>query len=186
LDTILIVPGLGDSCPDHWQSWFEARLPNCHRVIQGDWERADLPVWTRAMHAAISYADGRVWIVAHSFGCLAAVQAASRATADIGGALLVAPADPAKFGLSAALPKTSLPFRSILVASENDPWMSFDEALRWARVWGAACVHAGRAGHINTSSGYGAWPDGLRLLMKLQNTAPRPARRHAFHEREYR
>ena len=186
MDTTLIVPGLGDSSPNHWQSWFEARLPNCHRVIQSDWETADLSAWTRAVHAAVSRADGRIWIVAHSFGCLAAVQAACRAAADIGGALLVAPADPAKFGLSAALPKTSLPFRSILVASQNDLWMSFDEALRWSRAWGAACVNAGQAGHINPSSGYGPWPDGLRLLMKLQNTAPRPTRRHALQEWEYR
>ena len=40
MDTTLIVPGLHGSGPDHWQSWFERRIPNCVRVVQSDWSDA--------------------------------------------------------------------------------------------------------------------------------------------------
>jgi predicted alpha/beta hydrolase family esterase len=173
METVLIVPGLNDSCANHWQSWLESVLPNCVRVMQPDWENADLPSWSEAVRDAAARAAGPVWIVAHSFGCLAAVHASARGDAQIAGALLVAPADPAKFGASFALPKTDLPFRTILIGSENDPWMSIGSARRWARFWGAAFVNAGPAGHINAASGYGAWPEGLRFFKYLQSTAPR-------------
>ena len=35
---ILIVPGLRNSGPGHWQSWFEKQLPATRRVEQADWE----------------------------------------------------------------------------------------------------------------------------------------------------
>jgi serine hydrolase len=169
LDTILIIPGLGDSGDLHWQSWFEARLPNCTRVRQRDWETTDLDIWVGTVNEAAEAASGRIWLVAHSFGCLAAVRAATSTTADIAGALLVAPADPAKFALASALPATPLPVATILVGSENDAWMSLRSAQRWARTWGSVFVNAGRAGHINVASGYGPWPDGLRLLGALRS-----------------
>jgi predicted alpha/beta hydrolase family esterase len=169
LDTILIVPGLSNSCDRHWQSWFEGCLPGCVRVSQTDWERADLRVWTGAVKNAAEASTGRVWIVAHSFGCLATACAASQTKADIAGALLVAPADPAKFGAAFMLPRTALPFRTVVVGSENDDWMSLGNARRWSRAWGASFVNAGRAGHINVASGHGPWPDGLHLFGAMRN-----------------
>lgn len=173
MDTILIVPGLNDSCPNHWQSWFEDVLPNCVRVRQRDWENADLDLWADGVRDTAERAAGQIWIVAHSFGCLAAIHASLRCGAPIAGALLVAPADPAKFGATFLLPKTALPFRTILIGSENDPWMSLGSARRWARIWGAAFVSAGAAGHINVVSGHGPWPEGLRFFRYLQSTALR-------------
>ena len=169
MDTILIVPGLSDSGAGHWQSWFEDRLANCVRVRQSDWETPDLRVWAQAVNDAAEAAGGRVWLVGHSFGCLAAVRAASQTGADIAGALLVAPADPARFGVVFALPRRALPFRTVLVGSENDDWMSLGSARRWSRAWGATFVNAGRAGHINVASGHGPWPAGLRLFNAARN-----------------
>src|SRR5688572_24684193 len=104
----------------------QRRLPNASRVIQLDWETPNLLAWSGAVNDAADAAKGRVWIIAHSFGCLAAVHAAPWTKADIAGALLVAPADPAKFDVTFALPRTALPFRTILVGSENDHWMSLE------------------------------------------------------------
>lgn len=195
MGTILIVPGLNDSCARHWQSWFESVLPNCVRVIQRDWETADLESWGQAVRNAASRAEGPVWIVAHSFGCLAAVHAASQAKASVAGALFIAPADPAKFGATFLLPKTALPFRTLLIGSENDPWMSMKSARCWARIWNAAFVNARPAGHINAASGYGEWPEGLAFFRYLQSTAEwlfsdrstgRAKPLYPFHEWEYR
>lgn len=171
MQTILIVPGLNDSGPQHWQTWLEDAVPGCIRVRQPDWAKPHLPRWGGTVADAARRAQGPVWVVAHSFGCLAAVWAATRRDADIAGALLVAPADPIHFGASFALPRAPLPFRTIVVGSENDDWMSLDAARGWARAWGAAFVNAGAAGHINIASGFGPWPDALRHLGALQASA---------------
>ena len=170
MDTILIVPGLWDSCPPHWQSWFEEQLPHSRRVTQRDWSKPDLPAWSSAIRRELDRAPGRSWIVAHSFGCLAAVHAGGSAAARVAGAMLVAPAEPSAFGIESALPRVRLGFPALLVASENDNWMSLGKARSWALRWGAELVNAGAVGHINVASGHGPWPQGISLLKRLQKT----------------
>ncbi|PYM48393.1 MAG: hypothetical protein DME16_11120, partial [Candidatus Rokuibacteriota bacterium] len=34
---VLVLPGYGDSGPEHWQSLWEAEDPACRRVVQRDW-----------------------------------------------------------------------------------------------------------------------------------------------------
>ena len=99
----LIVPGLHGSGPAHWQSWLEALLPDARRVHQDDWSCPALPAWAERVTAEIDHAHGPVLLVAHSFGCLASVVAAARRPQRVAGLLLVAPADPDKFGVAAAL-----------------------------------------------------------------------------------
>ncbi|WP_244534681.1 alpha/beta hydrolase [Hyphomicrobium sp. CS1GBMeth3] len=168
--TTLIIPGLNSSGSAHWQTWFEAQIPDAVRVIQGDWKRANLPEWSGRVRREISRRSGPILIAAHSFGALAAVQAAEDYSERIAGALLVAPADPNKFGISDALPPGRLNFPATLVASSNDPWLSLDRALALAIRWGANLVDLGQAGHVNAESGYGPWPFGLALLRQLSGT----------------
>ena len=75
--------------------------------------------------------------------------------------MLVAPADPSHFGIELAPPRAPLGFPALLVASENDSWISVEQARSWADIWGAEFVNAGSAGHINVASGHGPWPEGL-------------------------
>jgi predicted alpha/beta hydrolase family esterase len=171
MTTTLIVPGLNSSGPDHWQTWFEDQLSDSIRVIQRDWKDANLPEWSSRMRREISRNPGRFFIVAHSFGVLAAVQAAQDHSERIAGALLVAPADPTKFRVSDFLPSKPLTFPSVLVASTNDPWMSLERAALWADRWGSDLVHLGAAGHINAESGYGPWPEGLILFDRVRRAA---------------
>ncbi|MGI8570047.1 MAG: alpha/beta hydrolase [Methylocella sp.] len=42
---ILVIPGLGGSGPDHWQSRLEAKIPTARRVVQADWEHPALDAW---------------------------------------------------------------------------------------------------------------------------------------------
>jgi predicted alpha/beta hydrolase family esterase len=88
-------------------------------------------------------------------------------------ALLVVPVDMQTPELSHALPSWShvprqrLPFKAVVVGSENDPYCSLDEAQTLALNWGAQWVNLGPAGHINTESKLGDWPQGLALLNEL-------------------
>jgi predicted alpha/beta hydrolase family esterase len=167
MTTTLIIPGLNSSGAAHWQTWFESQIPDAIRVIQPDWKRANLPEWTSRVRRDISRRAGPILIAAHSFGALAAVQAAEDYRERIVGALLVAPADPEKFGVTDLLPDKPLSFPATIVASSNDPWLSIERALALALRWGANLIDLGDAGHINAESGYGPWPVGLALLQQL-------------------
>ena len=63
--------------------------------------------------------------------------------------------------------RQKLPFASILVGSQNDPYCRADRAQALARDWGAEFVDLGAAGHINAESQLGDWPAGHALLNRL-------------------
>jgi uncharacterized protein len=172
----LFVPGWHGSGPDHWQTLWNDRLPGAWRVEQRDWERPEAGAWTAAIAAEILAARGPVVVVAHSLGCVATAllaQTEPLAAGRIAAALLVAPPDletrgcPEPLRSFSPVPRTRLPFRSTLVASENDPYMTLESARRTAAAWGSRCVDEGRVGHINTASGHGPWANGVRHLAEL-------------------
>ncbi|MGD9668865.1 MAG: RBBP9/YdeN family alpha/beta hydrolase [Hyphomicrobiaceae bacterium] len=183
MDSTLIVPGLHGSGADHWQTWFQQKLPHSVRVIQRDWQDPYLPHWSARVRRELNRVPGRIWVVAHSFGCLAAAQAAFDYGDHISGLMLVAPADPDKFGAATYLPERPLGVPAVLVASTNDPWMRFDRAVDWADTWGAELINLGPAGHINTQSGFGPWPQGLSILRELRRDATAWSEQHTNDER---
>lgn len=181
--TTLIVPGFHGSEPQHWQSWLETQLPCTRRVGGIDWERPQLAHWANAVGDAIDHSPGPVWLVAHSFGCLAAVVAAANRPGRVAGLMLVAPADPERFtphglrnenshpeqdSVASWIPRQPLGVSGIVVASTNDPWVRLSSAAYWADRWGCQLEEIGPAGHINVDSGHGPWPRGLEILLALQ------------------
>ena len=52
--TVLIVPGVNNSGPDHWQSLWQARLPRALRAEQENWE------WPDCEEASVSEYFGRI------------------------------------------------------------------------------------------------------------------------------
>ncbi|HZF82724.1 MAG TPA: alpha/beta hydrolase, partial [Burkholderiaceae bacterium] len=66
-----------------------------------------------------------------------------------------------------------LPYRSIVVASSNDPFCPVRLAGAYARAWGSEFVRVQNAGHINVDSGHGDWPLGLALLESLTDAPSR-------------
>jgi predicted alpha/beta hydrolase family esterase len=179
--TVLILPGWQNSGPDHWQSRWEV-LHGYTRVQQHDWMQPLRGDWMAQLEEAVLAAPGPVVLAAHSLGCMltAAWASHSRNTHRVTGALLVAPGDPEREELRAALkswspvPLQALPFNSTLLGSHNDPYCSFARAQQFAHAWGSEFVDYGHSGHINAESGLGDWPVGLRLLhplmMKKENT----------------
>lgn len=178
----LIVPGYLGSGEGHWQTWMERQLPNVRRVEQ-DWYNPILVRWAENVRREIDNADVPVWLVAHSFGCLAAITAASDRANKVAGVMLVAPANPERFTLGGVrkaedasvdgilnwfIPTEKLPFPSLVVASTDDPWMLHEKARFWSGLWGSQFVTLNKAGHINIESGFGPWLEGLHLLQTFQ------------------
>ena len=168
---VIIVPGLHDSSPAHWQSRWARSHPEFSRVRQADWEHPELTAWAARLDQLRASDPRPALLVAHSYGCLTAAHSIARNGHRLAGALLVAPADPVKFGVADLLPALPLACPSILVASANDPWMEHGQALAWAARWGSAVVEGGRLGHINAESGLEDWPAGKALLHRLADLA---------------
>lgn len=168
--TIVIVPGWQDSGPGHWQSLWAGRLPGVLRVVQGDWLAPKRKDWVDALSRLIEESPTPVVLVAHSLGCITVAHLPPALHSRIAGALLVAPADPERRAALydfAPVPHARLPYRSILVASSNDPFCPVRLAGAYARAWGSELVRLQDAGHINVASGHGEWPLGLALLQSL-------------------
>jgi predicted alpha/beta hydrolase family esterase len=165
---ILIISGLGNSAPDHWQSRWEAKLSTARRIAQEDWQRPQLADWRRRIVAEVEAAEKPVVLIAHSLGALAVAHAAAELEGKVRGAFLVAPPSPRVIAsldpidpAFAAVPLAPLPFPSILVASRDDSYANYDELADIAHSWGAEISDAGASGHINAESGHGPWPEGL-------------------------
>jgi predicted alpha/beta hydrolase family esterase len=177
---VLILPGLYNSGPEHWQTLWERRHSEFRRVAQREWASPECADWVATLQSAISHTPGAV-LVAHSSACaLVAHWAAAYPAGEVKGALLVAPSDPEDpayprgpkgFG---PMPLRPLPFPSIVVVSSNDAYVTPERAAAFARAWGSTLIHVGEAGHVNGQSGLGEWPAGFRLLQQLRGPTPAP------------
>jgi predicted alpha/beta hydrolase family esterase len=171
---VLIVPGLYGSGPEHWQSEWEKVQPEFRRVEQVEWNGPSCDDWVRVLDAAILAEDDKVILVGHSLGSVTIAHWAFRYGRRIVGALLVAPSDteaasfPAGTSGFAPIPTGRLPFPSIVVASTEDPYMSFERSKTLAEAWGSEFISIGAKGHISASDGFGPWPDGLRYIAELE------------------
>ena len=171
--TVLILPGIGNSGPEHWQSLWEKANPSIVRVQQRDWDHPSCVEWLDVLENSVARVGPNVVLVAHSLACVLVAHWVVRTNIRIKGALLVAAPDPdgANFPKEAVgfspLPLKPLTFPSIVVASTNDPYGSVEFAKIAASVWGSRFVNIGLAGHINAKSGLGAWNEGFSLLQQL-------------------
>ena len=175
---ILIVPGYTNSGPDHWQSRWQAKLSTARRVEQDAWSKPVVEDWTDRFAQTANACTRPIVVVAHSLGVATAVQALPKIEKPIAGAFFVAPPEvdnpkirPKHLMTFGPYPRDPLPFPSMVVASRNDPFGSFDHAGDIANAWGAMFIDAGESGHLNAESGHGPWPEGsmvfARFLAKL-------------------
>ena len=91
-------------------------------------------------------------LVGHSLGAVLIVRLlATWPHLRLRGALLVAPAETTendRIGHFGAIPELRMDVPTTVVASRNDPWMSFGRAARLARAWGSNLVDMGHAGQV--------------------------------------
>jgi predicted alpha/beta hydrolase family esterase len=175
MTTYFLIPGLGNSDQNHWQTHFENSGENFVRINQKSWDEPHCADWIHNIENAIAnYQPSKVVLVAHSLGCTAVAQWATRFPRTIKGALLVAPSDIENpvytFPMTGftPIPLEKLPFKSIVVASSNDIWVSEERAKFFAEAWGSEFIGIGEAGHINVAGGFGEWPAGIDLLKRFE------------------
>ena len=169
----VIVPGVGGSEHDHWQSWLQRQLKSCSRVQQQDWNKPVLHEWIEQFVKTVQAIQEPIQIVAHSFGCLTTVAALAQhpeLNQNIKNLVLVAPANPARFG-DAGFARESqndyqqyfhqlnLQVPSQMIIIENDHWLNFQDALQLSKAWKIRPKNLGQVGHITVASGFGPFPE---------------------------
>ncbi|MET0657002.1 MAG: alpha/beta hydrolase [Steroidobacteraceae bacterium] len=185
LPTVLIVPGIRDHVADHWQTHLTVQLSHMRAVCSvPPLGRNELSLARRvhAIRSTLEWIEGPAIAIAHSGGVIALAHWAQQFSHDaVVGALLATPADletplPEGYPMRGALeehgwlplPRTPLPFPSIVAISSNDPLARPDRVAGLARAWGSDCVHLGAVGHLNPASGFGPWPQARALIEQLE------------------
>ncbi|HEX3122210.1 MAG TPA: alpha/beta fold hydrolase [Rhodanobacteraceae bacterium] len=188
--TVLIVPGLRDHVDAHWQTLLAHELQSRGRPVRTvpPMGREDLDCARRveAIDRALEEISEPPIVVAHSGGAIMFVHWARTHDRPIRGALLATPPDfeqampdgyPSIDALRAGawlpVPRTPLPFPSIVAASRNDPLGRIERVAELARAWGSRFDDLGEVGHLNPASGFGAWPRADAYINELAALRPR-------------
>lgn len=167
---MIILPGIDNSGPEHWQTHWEMSDDNFVRFAPNSWEAPDLRDWLGALDRCVASQSEPPVLVAHSLSCLLVADYLALYDRAIAGAFLVAVPDPE----GPAFPKAAssftnvnqAPFRcpAMVIASTDDPYGRIDYAERMAQQWGAEFVSIGALGHINDLRD---WPEGKTLLHRF-------------------
>ena len=178
--TYVFIAGIGNSGPEHWQFMWYKRAGNGVWVEHESWDEPVRDRWVADLDTALRSITGPKILIAHSLGCtLVSEWAVEHSDEAVTGAFLVAvpdvqgsnfPAEAVGFGVPR---RARLPFPSVVVASENDPYGSLEHATAAAESWGATLVNVGRKGHINADSGLGDWPEGWSVFSEHFVSQPR-------------
>jgi predicted alpha/beta hydrolase family esterase len=178
--TFLTLPGLYNSGEKHWQTHWERRFSNVRRVEQVDWDTPNCDDWVETLEKAVAHSDGDVVLIAHSLACPFVSKWAERYPRQIAGAFLVAPSDieapsypKGSIGFT-PIPLKKLPFRSMLVMSKGDDFVSLERARQFADAWGGQLTILEGLGHIGSDADLGMWPQGLSLLNGFAGTSLQP------------
>jgi serine hydrolase len=178
--TVLFVPGLRDHVADHWQTLLAQQLPGSRTVPPLEHDKLSRVARVEALDESLRAIDGPVVVVAHSAGCVTLAHWAIEHRRPIKAALLVTPPDletplPAGYPTQEELragdwlptPIQPLPFRSVVLASTNDPLASLPRVAALSRDWGSELVVLGDVGHMNPAAGFGPWPEGAIMIGAL-------------------
>ena len=172
--TYLILSGIYNSGPEHWQSIWMQENPRMVKLEHRSWTYPDREEWVSELDAIVDSINDKLVLVAHSLACLMVAHWANRSGGRVQGALLVSVPDPdgptfPKDALNFnSLPQDPFEFKSMVVSSSNDPYGSQEHMRRMARAWGSEFIDVGELGHIDADSGLGGWPQGLEYLKRVE------------------
>ena len=178
MKTVYIAHGWGNSSKSNWIPWVAQNLKDegCE-VIALDFPDPDEPrigSWVEHLRSKVSALNKDVYFIGHSVGCQTIMRFLELIDVKVGGAIFVAGwftlnnletkeeeeiAEPwIKTPIDFAKVRSVLP-KSILMLSDNDPWVPFEETKKaFETNLGSEVVVLPRAGHITADDGFGPFP----------------------------
>ena len=176
----VLSPGYTNSGPDHWQTHLENTYTSFERIIHDNWDFVDRERWVQEIENTLCLLDDEIIVIGHSCGSNAIAQLANTDSPHkfkVKAAVLVAPANvddkhlPPDITAQSPLPYNKLPFPTLVIGSDNDPFMSLKVLEDLAEAWGAELTVLPSAGHIASSDGYGVWPEVAELIEEFTKTS---------------
>lgn len=168
MDKFLIFHGWGGSDYPHWQSWLAGELAK-------DYGTVSFPLIHNPHHP-----NKKKWmsqfkkhlkdfkpttVICHSLACTVWLALCEEGEIDeVERLLLVSPPslntdiELLKTFFPASLPKNLFAKEAKIVVSDNDPYISLEEAHKMQKELNVDMLILEGAGHINEKSGYGEWP----------------------------
>ncbi|MDD5717619.1 MAG: alpha/beta hydrolase [Sulfuricurvum sp.] len=165
---VLMLHGWGGSDDPHWQAWLSGEIVKKYGAV--NFPLLDNPHfpsknrWMKQVKALLSEFNPDI-VICHSLANILWFHLCNEGEiSPIKRLLLVAPPslnctlETLKSFFPLEAPTTLFAKEAMLVTSDNDPYMSADEAqlLQKSLAIPMNVIHNG--GHINTASGYGEWP----------------------------
>lgn len=172
---IVIVPDHGGVDCRHWLAHWRSNYPRTMKLAEHDPTELSCQKWLRGIESAVAACGPRTSIVAVGLGCLAVAHWAMASQRRIQSAMLVGIPDTSStsFPKAAAgfcpVPRSVLPFRALVVASEADG--DYEHALSRAHDWDASMVVVGRISNETDRKAKRTWDEGLDLLWNLAGSA---------------
>ncbi len=67
--SFLMVPGLGGSGEEHWQSLWQQDVADARVVEQANWDRPNIETWLAVLNRDMAECRKPIVLVVHSLGC---------------------------------------------------------------------------------------------------------------------
>ena len=166
--SVLVLHGWGGSDDPHWQAWL------CGEIVK-DYNTVSFPLldnphfpsknrWMKQVKALMEQLQPDV-VICHSLGCTLWLHLCLEGEINpVKRLLLVAPPslscelETLKTFFPVDIPDFLYADEAMLVTSDNDPYMSQEEARALEDEFGIDMKVISNGGHINADSGYGEWP----------------------------
>ena len=171
----VLVPGIGGSGPDHWQSWLAGELESAGRSVQTiEFPEPDAPAlapWLAALRAGLAdWPSDGFDVLAHSLGAVLWLHHVAAADPDSPRPARVALVSPPSPQCDLAEIAEFLPppldidvvrhsaDGTVLVGGEHDPYSPEGIAAAYGVPLKMATTVIAGAAHLNPDDGHGPWP----------------------------
>jgi uncharacterized protein len=166
--SVLILYGWHGSDAPHWQAWLANALTEQGHDVSfpqlSDNLKPQKSVWMREAVAAFESIQPDI-VVCHSMGNTLWFHLCNEGLIrNIEHLIMVAPPrdlkefEDVKSFFPVQYPENLFANNKLMIASDNDPYMDMNESLELSKLLDCKLEVLNNAGHINSDSGYGAWP----------------------------
>jgi len=173
---VLLLAGWGGSDYPHWQSWLASEIVKDYGTVNFlKFENFDFPnkiLWKQQLIKEIEEFKPDI-VICHSIACILWFHLCNEyKMSDIDKLILVAPPslscdiEELSSFYPCEVPDSLNSTKSLLVSSDNDPYMKMDEINSLQKKLNIPLKILENAGHINSDSGFGEW---LWILKEIKN-----------------
>lgn len=163
---VMLIHGWKGSDLPHWQAWLAQELVIKNVAVAfvqlSNNDYPDKDIWTKEAYESINDFKPDT-VICHSLGNALWFHLCQLNILEVQNLLLVAPTrdlgdfEELKTFFPVTIPSSLKSKKSLMITSDNDPYLSVDEARMLQKQLQIEHIELHDAGHINSDSNYGQW-----------------------------